>query len=162
MTEARVADAAKTSIMTKPVPPLVFLATFLVAWFAQRVLWPHAPAPPTAARVLGMALVTLGLASGLSSIAIFLAHRTTARPEGQPRHFIAVGPYRVTRNPMYVGLTLSYLGAVAWTGTWLAAPLVIVPLAHLMRWIIPMEEAHLHASFGAAYDDYRRRVRRWI
>lgn len=66
------------------------------------------------------------------------------------------------RNPMYVGLTLAYLGEAGMlTQIW---PVLFLPLVliYLNRVVIPLEEQKLTEVFGSAYDDYRRRVHRWI
>lgn len=72
------------------------------------------------------------------------------------------GPFRYSRNPMYVGFTLVLL---AWA-SWLQSPWVFAgPLSfalYLTRWQIVPEERALRAKFGAAYVEYAARVRRWL
>lgn len=93
---------------------------------------------------------------------LFARHDTGLLP-GQPtRAMIEEGPYRLSRNPLYVGLLVLYLGVV------LLAPsvwaLVVFPAAVLLVLLgaIRPEERFLHERFGAPYDDYRSRVRRWL
>ena len=143
-------------------PPLGFLAAFLVGMLLQHLVRPHSPTSPAPFAVLGVVLVAVGAAMASSAIVLFVTNRTTVVPHGQPAQFVVRGPFRWTRNPMYVGLVLAYAGAAAWTGTWLALPLLTLPILHLSRWIIPMEEAELRSRFGQAYEDYSRRVRRWL
>jgi protein-S-isoprenylcysteine O-methyltransferase Ste14 len=72
------------------------------------------------------------------------------------------GPYQLTRNPMYVGLTVAYLGeALLLRHFW---PLVLLPLViAYVNWIvIPLEESKLQEAFGDRYDQYRARVGRWV
>ena len=72
------------------------------------------------------------------------------------------GPYRFTRNPMYVGLTIAYLGeALLLHQLW---PVVFFPLViAYVNWIvIPLEESKLKEAFGDQYDQYRARVGRWV
>jgi protein-S-isoprenylcysteine O-methyltransferase Ste14 len=72
------------------------------------------------------------------------------------------GPYRISRNPIYLALTLVYLGlALAWGSLW---PVVLLaPLLIVMRYgVIGREERYLEARFGDAYRAYRAAVRRWI
>ncbi len=83
-------------------------------------------------------------------------------PGQASRLLVTRGPYRLTRNPMYVGLTLAYLGeAGLLRQIW---PLAVLPLvlAYLEWMVIPLEETRLLETFGEEYEAYRRRVRRWI
>jgi protein-S-isoprenylcysteine O-methyltransferase Ste14 len=87
----------------------------------------------------------------------------TPMDPGSPSQAIVTdGPYRLTRNPAYLGMTLAYAGiAIA-----ADAPLALVPLpvavAVVDRGVIAREERYLERKFGAQYTDYKRRVRRWI
>ena len=87
---------------------------------------------------------------------------TTRVPGEASSSLVTHGPYRYMRNPMYVGLTLAYLGEAGMlTQIW---PLLFLPLVlfYLNRVVIPLEEQKLTEVFGSAYDEYRRRVHRWI
>jgi len=78
------------------------------------------------------------------------------------RLLVTSGPYRFTRNPMYLGLVLVALGIAAWVGAW---PMVLAPVAIFAtaNWVhIPFEEAKMRRQFGPEFDDYAGRVRRWI
>jgi protein-S-isoprenylcysteine O-methyltransferase Ste14 len=111
---------------------------------------------------LGWALVAFFAGWNGWSLVLFGRHRTGLLP-GQPTQFmIETGPYRVSRNPLYVGLLAAYLGLALLMPTFWG--LVLFPAAVLLvRWgaIIP-EERFLRRRFGASYDDYTRRVRRWL
>jgi protein-S-isoprenylcysteine O-methyltransferase Ste14 len=111
---------------------------------------------------LGWVLVLLFVVWNGWSLWLFARHETGLLP-GQPTEaMIAEGPYRLSRNPLYVGLLTLYLALALLTGSSWA--LLLFPVAVLLvLWgaILP-EERFLHARFGAAYDDYRRRVRRWL
>jgi len=75
---------------------------------------------------------------------------------------VTSGPYRFTRNPMYLGLVIVTLGIAVWVGAW---PMFIAPIAIFatINWVhIPFEEAKMHRQFGATYDGYVGRVRRWV
>ena len=111
---------------------------------------------------VGWALVLFFLGWNGSALWLFGRHRTGLLP-GQPTNaIIERGPFRVSRNPLYVGLLALYLGIACLTPTvW---GVVLFPLAVLLiLWgaILP-EERYLTERFGAPYDDYRRRVRRWL
>lgn len=111
---------------------------------------------------LGIALIVTGIAHALTSVILFVINRTTIVPHQRASTFVQRGAYRWTRNPMYVGLTLVYVGICSVTATpW---PLVFLPLPVLFvhRVVIPMEERHMQEAFGADYMAYRTRVRRWL
>jgi protein-S-isoprenylcysteine O-methyltransferase Ste14 len=75
---------------------------------------------------------------------------------------VAAGPYRLTRNPIYLGLLCIYIAAALWWG--LGWALVLAPMVVLLvqRLAIAKEERYLEQKFGDAYRQYRARVRRWI
>jgi protein-S-isoprenylcysteine O-methyltransferase Ste14 len=83
-------------------------------------------------------------------------------PAANTATLITSGPFRVSRNPSYVGLTLLYVAiGLAASSVGLLA-LTVVPIAALNRWVIPLEEQRLAGEFGEAYEAYRASVRRWI
>ena len=111
---------------------------------------------------LGWALVLFFAGWNGWSLWLFVRHETGLLP-GQPTNaIIESGPYRLSRNPLYVGLLALYVGlALLATTFW---GLVLLPAAVLLvLWgAIRPEERFLHEQFGATYDDYRRRVHRWL
>jgi protein-S-isoprenylcysteine O-methyltransferase Ste14 len=148
-------------------PPLVFAAALGIGTLLDR--WrplplgagvPGAGIEPT--EIIAVALGAAGLGLMLWAALTFRRARTTVLPDRGATALAFGGPYRFTRNPMYVGMTavslaLTFVLATAW-------PLLTLPLALLIidRWVIGREEQHLVARFGADYEAYRRRVRRWI
>jgi protein-S-isoprenylcysteine O-methyltransferase Ste14 len=98
----------------------------------------------------------------LWGLATFARARTPIIPDRPARQLVSHGPYRISRNPMYLGLTSLYTGLALVLN--LAWPLVLLPvvLLTLTATVIVHEERHLRAAFGATYEDYCRRVRRWI
>jgi protein-S-isoprenylcysteine O-methyltransferase Ste14 len=97
-----------------------------------------------------------------TGIATFARARTAIYPNQPARALVTTGPYRFSRNPMYLGLTAAYFG-LALVLNW-AWPLVLLPvvLGALSALVIDREERHLASSFGTAYTEYRRHVRRWF
>ncbi|HSM14911.1 MAG TPA: isoprenylcysteine carboxylmethyltransferase family protein [Thermoanaerobaculia bacterium] len=115
-----------------------------------------------AARSVGLALLALGVALDVWSLGLFRRAGTSALPFLPASARVESGPYRFTRNPMYLGMTLSLAGVgLALNRGWilLAAPLAA---AILDRYAIAREERYLERRFGDAYRDYKRRVRRWL
>ncbi len=145
-------------------PPLLFFGGLALGYLVQRRFpagWIPSSLQP--ARFSGgWGLVALGLALGAWGFFTFLWVRTAILPHHPASRMVVVGPYRFTRNPMYVGLTGLYLGVtVLMDSLW---PLLLLPavLVALYLFVIRREERYLAARFGAEYEDYRRRVRRWF
>jgi protein-S-isoprenylcysteine O-methyltransferase Ste14 len=149
-------------MMRIPVP-WVFVLAYLVGVGLERLvpLRLHAEASPGTV-VAGAVLFGAGAVIAGWSWSLFHKAGTTRVP-GQPSTaLVTSGPYRRSRNPMYVGLALVYLGEAgmlrqAWPV--LALPLV---LAYLNWVVIPVEERRLHEVFGDAYDRYCAITRRWL
>jgi protein-S-isoprenylcysteine O-methyltransferase Ste14 len=142
-------------------PPLVYLAGFVVGWLGSRWVPTHIVAPDVARAVGAIPVLAGGLLVG-AAIANFQRAGTTVRPDRASRALVIAGPYRITRNPIYVGLALLYIGlAIAAQSLW---ALLILPLVLwvIRTRVIAREEAFLHARFGATYADYQARVRRWL
>jgi len=143
-------------------PPLLFLATLLAGLALEYLVWPTALVAAPWRWIAGAALVAAGLALAVWAVRRFKAAGTNV-PTPQPSlALVEDGPYRFSRNPIYVGGTLTYLGLAALADSlWLLvllAPLLIV----LRHGVIAREEAYLEAKFGAPYRAYKARVRRWL
>jgi protein-S-isoprenylcysteine O-methyltransferase Ste14 len=147
--------------MLKLPPPIWALIFVLVAATISWGLgWPTVPwlhSPP-----LGIALVVLGLAPPVWAAILFRREDTEINPTSPAnRKLVTTGPFRFTRNPMYLGLVIVTLGIAIWTGWW---PMFLAPLAGFVtsNWVhIPFEEAKMRRQFGEAFDAYVARVRRW-
>lgn len=144
--------------------PVHFALAFLLAWLAQALF-----ALPVltgslrgASHVAGTVLANAGWILALWCIVLFRQRRTTVMPGGQPSDIVLRGPYRYSRNPMYLGLLAGYIGlALILDVPW--ALLTMLPALWLLaRAIIPFEEARLLAQFGQACVEYQRRVPRWL
>lgn len=142
-------------------PPLIYVVLFGCGLALDRVV-ALAFSPSVGARIVAL----IGLAASLcllvwSNILFQRAHtsRVTIRPA---RALVLDGPYRFTRNPMYVGLLGVYLAVALWFGsTWalLLAPLLVLAV-HML--VIVREERYLERAFGQTYQQYRARVRPWL
>ena len=88
--------------------------------------------------------------------------RTAINPHHSASQLVTHGPYRFTRNPMYTGLTIAYLGGSALVDS--AWPIIALPivLLILVKTVISREEMYLADAFGAEYRGYVARVRRWV
>lgn len=147
-------------------PPFLFVGFVALAFALDRgVAWRlTGPASPAATirELLGTGVLLLGLLLDFSALFGFLRAGTNPLPFRPSSAFVAKGPYRISRNPMYLGMTLTTasLGLVLDIGWLLVAALAA--FAAVDRWVVPREEAYLERRFGADYLDYKRRVRRWI
>jgi protein-S-isoprenylcysteine O-methyltransferase Ste14 len=157
-----VADARGPAVRFPP--PFVFVAGFLLAWLFERLLGFEidGEGPKLPQTILGAAAIALGLVLTFWGLMTFARARTPIIPDRPARELVTRGPYRFTRNPMYVGLTALYCGLALVTN--MAWPLVLLPavLIALTATVIVHEERHLRDTFGPAYEEYCRRVRRWI
>jgi protein-S-isoprenylcysteine O-methyltransferase Ste14 len=111
---------------------------------------------------MGAGLFALGAVIAGLGLTLFRRASTTTVPGQRSELVVIRGSYRWTRNTMYVGLTLAYVGeAGLLRQVW---PLAVLPLvlAYLQWVVIPLEEAKLKETFGEEYEAYRGRVRRWV
>ena len=146
-------------------PPLLFIGSFAAGvTFGRVVPLPIGPASVRpVAQTLGIVLIAVAGALMVSSIALFIHRRTTIVPHStRARSLVAAGPFRFTRNPMYLGLSIVYVGGTLVTNV--AWPLVLfaLPLWVMNARVIPHEEETLSRIFGDNYRAYLQQVRRWI
>ncbi|HEX9393986.1 MAG TPA: isoprenylcysteine carboxylmethyltransferase family protein [Gemmatimonadales bacterium] len=142
-------------------PPLVYFAAIAVGyWLRGRDALPFVPAG--LAQPVGAALVVVGVVLAISGAVTFRRAGTSPNPMKPSTTVVMHGPYRFTRNPMYLGMTVLTIGGAVWLNTaWLL--ILLVPALAVMRWhVIAREEAYLEEKFGEPYREYKRRVRRWL
>ena len=143
-------------------PPVALGGPLLVGVLLTAAVGDPFPLPPDGARVVGVVLLAAFASWNGWALIVMAAHRTALLPGGATRVVLDRGPFRFSRNPLYVGLiVLDIALALLWPSAW---ALIAVPVGiALLRWgaIVP-EERYLSVKFGAEYEDYRRRVRRWL
>jgi protein-S-isoprenylcysteine O-methyltransferase Ste14 len=154
------APAQDTSGVRFP-PPLIYVAGFLIGYLLHRAV-PLTLASWSSRKPLGWALVCVGTLLMASAVIAFRRAGTTPIPTRPTTTVVVHGPYRFTRNPMYLGWVIVYLGAVLLTNTVWPLALLPVVLVLINRAVIAREERYLEAKFGDAYRAYRDRVRRWL
>jgi len=142
-------------------PPVLALLC-LIAIVALRLWAPGLVLLRPPATWLGLVPVLAGLALLLAGSRRFARVGTNIRTFDDPDVLVVDGPFRFTRNPMYLGFLLALLGAAMLAGT--AAGLAVAALffAAAQFWYIPFEERAMRRRFGDAYEAYRRRVRPWL
>jgi protein-S-isoprenylcysteine O-methyltransferase Ste14 len=155
--------AAMRTLETRIPPPVVLVAHGGIAWILARALPGGAFAlPGRPAWALAAALG--GLAVALAGVRECRRARTTVnplRPE-QASALVSSGPFRITRNPMYLGLVGVLLGWTLWLSNAWAFVAVPALMWFLARFQIQPEERALEARFGEVFRDYAARVRRWL
>lgn len=149
-------------LMRVPVP-WVFVLAYLLGAALESVRPPiRFPMSVVVSTIVGRVLFVIGAVIAGWGLLIFHKARTTTVPGQSSVKLVTWGPYRFSRNPMYVGLVLAYLGEAALLKQiW---PVLVLPfmLVYLNWTVIPVEEAKLEEVFRDEYGTYRQRVRRWI
>jgi protein-S-isoprenylcysteine O-methyltransferase Ste14 len=142
-------------------PPLIF-AGGLIAGLLTNRLRPTPFLPRSLSRVLGWPLAVAGFLLGLWGFREMRRAGTNVDPYHPTTAIVESGPYGITRNPLYVGMTLIYAGFSARANS-LPAALLLPAVLHLVdRGVIKREERYLEGKFGDEYLRYKGRVRRWI
>jgi len=150
------------ALMHVPVP-WVFVLTYLIGVALEYACFRNRASSSTfLAADIGIILFVAGAALGGWGWLIFRKARTTRVPGEASGTLVTWGPYRFTRNPMYLGLIIAYLGeAGILRQLW---PVLLLPLifAYLNWVVIPVEEERLHQVFETRYEAYRTAVERWF
>lgn len=140
-------------------PPIVAILCFAIGYLLHISI-------PTSINIgsswTAFILIVLGFLSAAWALFTFSRQKTTIYPTGRPTHLVSEGLFRVTRNPMYLGLALILTGFAFMMGSPQAfvAPILFVAAMNFIY--IPFEERRLLGIFGGAYEAYCHRVRRWL
>jgi protein-S-isoprenylcysteine O-methyltransferase Ste14 len=142
-------------------PPIVYIAGLLLGWGAEALR--PTPNLPRIAALIGF-LIGVGLFAFLdpAATARFKRANTNFIPWKPSTSLVTDGPYRFTRNPMYLGMAVLYVGIALGSGLLWALALLPFVLMAIQIGVIRREEAYLERVFGDQYRDYRAQVRRWI
>ena len=142
-------------------PPALFVGTLLLA-LGIHVLWPMHLAKGNWMRIVGAVLVVTSGALSRWSSGTMRRAGTNVLPSKSTLSIVTDGPFRFSRNPLYVAASLLYLGlALIFNSDWPLA--LFVPMLTVLDWgVIQREEGYLEAKFGDVYLAYKARVRRWL
>lgn len=145
-------------------PPILFIGGFGAGALLdhQLISLPFPGIRPAIVEAFGVLVLIAGISLMIWGIAAFRRAMTAIFPNQPANELVRAGPYRYTRNPMYVGLTTAFVGgAFIIDSVW---PLVLLPvvLGLLYLLVIRREEAYLADAFGEQYVAYRRQVGRWF
>jgi protein-S-isoprenylcysteine O-methyltransferase Ste14 len=154
------ADDAKPGWIVRVPSPIWLIGLIAIALVADR--WLQLPAilehQPT-----GVVLIVIGLVIAVSGVLTFRLQRAEIAPSSEKHStLVASGPFKLTRNPMYLGLVVIGVGAALMAGTWLMwlVPVIVFLLDEFV--IIPFEERSVERAYGDAFRAYKARVRRWL
>ena len=161
--EVRVSSALPHPDVRVP-PPLIYVIGFGIGWLVDR-RWPLGIFGPEHGRMriaIAMVFIACWFVLMMTAFTTFRRARTAIIPLFPASSVVTTGPYRVTRNPMYVSFIALYIGAALLVNSWW--PLVLLPAVVLTidRAVIAREERYLRSAFPVEYAAYCDRVRRWL
>lgn len=151
----------KDHAVVKIHPPILLLLHLLAAYLLNKFLLLPLSFPKVLVWI-GYALVLIGLGLSASAVARFMRARTTLDPHGAVSNIVTTGPYRFSRNPIYIGMVCFLIGfPLIFKSYWglILSPIFIGLMNTL---VIQHEEAYLEKKFGETYTSYKSRVRRWL
>lgn len=149
------------SLENKIPPAVVWLVCALImksiAYVLPFVALPHLP-------IVAIVMALIGIGAGIAGVWIFYKARTTINPlePSQATHFVSEGIYKLSRNPMYVGLACCLVSWAIWLSYLLPWLGVVLFIAYMTRFQIIPEERVLRQKFGDEYQNYCLKVRRWL
>jgi len=145
-------------------PPLIYLGFLLAGWGLSQALGgpDDLGLEPQVRRIAAFALIVTGLVIEGSAANQFRRLGTRMEPWKPTTALSTDGLYRFSRNPIYVGFTLMYLGFAVAMDSLIAVAFIVPCLIVVDRFVVQREERYLTGKFGGEYDAYRARVRRWL
>ncbi len=143
-------------------PPLIYLGGILLGVVLDRWERPWPVFASAGPRWSGLAAIAVGIAMIVAARRAMLAAETNINPFKPTTAIVSSGPFRFTRNPLYVSMTLIYLGLTLVVNTWWTFLLLGPVLLIIHFGVVKREERYLEGKFGESYRAYRLRVRRYL
>ena len=154
-------NASPDTAQVLVLPPLVYGAAFIIGLLLH-LRFPLHILPTTLARGIGVVCVLVSLPLAPATFRVLSRAHTPVDPLKPTTALVTEGPFRYSRNPIYVALTLLYVGVALLVNVWWIL-LLVVPAVLVIRYgVIAREEAYLTRKFGDAYRQYMTQVRRWL
>lgn len=144
-------------------PPLIYVLTFFASVLLQRI-FPLSISffDSTAAYILGWIFIAANIIFIMPALVRFYKSKNTLVLIKPANSLQTTGVYTLSRNPMYMGLLLLYSGLAFLNGNWWTVLCIPILVLIITNYIIKSEENYLLRAFGAAFIDYKKKVRRWI
>lgn len=143
------------------VPPLLLILSIFgmigLDRFGLKTYWLYVPLDN-----LGYVIIALGVLIPVWAARIFRKRETNIIPYRDPDKIVTEGPFKVSRNPMYLGMLLVLVGVALKLGTLESFAFVLLFFAVANWWYIPFEEERMSEIFGDQFDTYKKNVRRWL
>lgn len=151
----------KTSGFLNHVPDLILIFSITLSILLDRAL-PVIQLIPFPFSLVGWLIILWAIGLVLASIRSLRESNTSTDPLGTPSALITSGPFAFSRNPLYLAYFLTMLGTAFVLGSFSAFIPPLLGFLLLDKWIIPIEESTMAATFGATYEAYRQKTRRWV
>ncbi len=147
--------------MQRLLPPTL-VGALIVLMVLLHLITPTSSGVVAPARLIGLLVAGAGVALTLHGSSLFSKVSTNIKTFDRPDTLVAEGPFRYTRNPMYLGFVLLLFGLALALGSLVPfiGPMIFFIAAN--NWYIPFEEGRMSQEFGQSYDAYRARVPRWL
>ena len=142
-------------------PPLIYLCS-LVIGLALQFVWPLKVLPAPLEATVGGSLILVAIVLFTLSVREFLAAGTAIQTHRPTTTILRTGPYRFSRNPIYVSFTLLYIGIGVWVNSAWLLGMLVPTLIVISYGVIAREERYLARKFGDEYLRYKASVRRWL
>ncbi|MGV6800583.1 MAG: methyltransferase family protein [bacterium] len=146
-----------------PLPPVVLIGFIIAGLVLGGVIEGFtSPGFGLVFRLIGVTLICAAIAMDVWVFSIFKKHETNIRPDRPAEALVDEGPFKFSRNPIYVGNVAIMIGMGLVTGIWLFFAFAVLTFLILDHFQIKREEAHLAAKFGPHWDEFSSKVRRWL
>ena len=142
-------------------PPYIAFTLLFLSWLVS-YLFPRFNRINKPYNKVGIIILIIGLSLTFYSFYLFKKNKTPIIPGTKPKFVVIEGPYKFTRNPMYLGVSTALLGAAIYFGNLLSFLSPIIFFLIMNYYFVPFEERLLEDIFGKKYLNYKKQVRRWI
>jgi protein-S-isoprenylcysteine O-methyltransferase Ste14 len=144
-------------------PPLFYIIIFIVSVLIQKQI-PIADSlfHTVTLKVVGLFFIIISLFFSARSLRQFIRSKNTLILIKPATTLQTTGIYEISRNPMYMGLIIIYLGITCFIGNWWNIILLPLLIVIIQEYVIKHEEKYLHLEFGQQYEEYKKKVRRWL